>query len=49
VNYIEIDKYMIEKADEEGDEKVKNMADCMATEFSWCLSDNFERDCKDKS
>jgi hypothetical protein len=50
VNYIEIDKYMIEKAEEARDQnKVKNMADCMATENSWRLSENFERNCIEKN
>ena len=25
------------------------MADCLATENSWCLSQNFERDCKERA
>lgn len=49
VNFIDIDKYMIDRAEQERDEnKVKNMVDCMATENSWRLSDNFETNCKGK-
>lgn len=42
---------MIEKAEEARDEirKVKNMADCLATENSWRLSENFERNCKERN
>lgn len=48
VNYIEIDKYMIQRAENEREHKVKSMIDCLATENSWCLSQNFERDCKER-
>jgi hypothetical protein len=49
VNYIEIDKYMIEKAEEERDQKnVLNMADFLAIENSWKLSENFMRNCREK-
>ena len=37
---------MIQRA--ENEKKVKNMIDCLATENSWCLSENFERDCKER-
>jgi hypothetical protein len=47
VNYFEVDKYMIENANNKS-EKVKNMADCLAAEITWCLSGNFEKDCKFK-
>ena len=50
VNFIEIDKYMIQKAEQARDEsKVKNMADCLVTENSWRLSENFERTCKERN
>jgi len=41
---------MIQKAEEARDQskKVKNMADCMITENSWRLSENFERNCKER-
>jgi hypothetical protein len=49
VNFIEIDQYMIEKAEKaRGLNNVKNMADCIASESSWRLSENFERNCKVK-
>lgn len=50
VNYIDIDKYMIQKAEAERDEirKVKNMADCLATENSWKLSENFAKNVIEK-
>jgi hypothetical protein len=49
VNFIEIDKYMIQKAEQARDQhKVKNMLDCVASENSWRLSENFERNCKEK-
>eukprot|EP00347_Sterkiella_histriomuscorum_P000386 403376061 len=48
VNYMEIDKYMIARAENEREHKVKSMIDCLATENSWCLSQNFERDCKER-
>ncbi|CDW79565.1 UNKNOWN [Stylonychia lemnae] len=48
INLIQIDKYMIQRAEQERDNKVKNMMDCLATENSWCLSENFERDCKER-
>jgi len=25
------------------------MMDCLATENSWCMSENFERDCKERA
>lgn len=42
---------MINKAEEARDQskKVKNMADCLATENSWRLSENFERNCKERT
>jgi hypothetical protein len=42
---------MIEKAEEarEDQRKVKNFAECVATENSWRLSENFERNCKERS
>jgi hypothetical protein len=40
---------MIEKAESARDQnKVKNMVDCMANESSWRLSENFERNCKER-
>ena len=44
VNFIDIDSYMIAKAEEAMDEhkKVKNMAECMASEGSWHLTRKFE-------
>ena len=40
---------MIEKAEEARDQhKVKNMVDCVASENSWRLSENFERNCKER-
>lgn len=47
---MEIDQYMIEKAEEARDEqaKVKSILDCLATENSWRLSENFERTCKER-
>ncbi len=39
---------MIEKAEEEEHEsKVKQLSECMASEKSWRLSSNFQRDCKE--
>ena len=50
VNFIEIDKYMILKAEEARDQsKVKNILDCLVTENSWRLSENFERNCIERS
>jgi hypothetical protein len=41
---------MIQKAEEaRGQHKVKNMADCLATENSWRLSENFERNCIERN
>jgi hypothetical protein len=43
---------MIMKAEEARDAengKVKALADCIATENSWRLSENFERNCKERS
>jgi hypothetical protein len=48
VNYIEIDKYMIERAAVENETNVKNIAECLASETSWRLSDNFEKDTLEK-
>lgn len=41
---------MIEKAEKARGQhnNVKNMADCVASESSWRLSENFERNCKEK-
>ncbi len=41
---------MIEKAEEARDEqaKVKSIMDCLATENSWKLSENFDRICKER-
>ena len=47
VNYFEVEKCMIEMAMKEP-KKVKNMADCLAKDLSWCLSAKFEQDCKEK-
>ena len=45
---MEIDKYMIEKAEEaRGEKKVLNMVDFIANESSWKLSENFLRNCKE--
>lgn len=38
-----IDPYMIQKAEEE--HRVKNMLECVVSENSWKLSENFERNC----
>jgi hypothetical protein len=49
VNFIEIDRYMIERAESARDpSKVKSMIDCVASENSWRLSENFERNCKER-
>ena len=50
VNYLEIDNYMINKAEEERDQQnnVINMADFLAIENSWKLSENFMRNCREK-
>jgi hypothetical protein len=41
---------MISKAEEARDpSKVKNILDCLVTENSWRLSENFERNCIEKS
>lgn len=40
---------MIQRAEKaRGSKKVKNMADCLTTENSWILSENFDRDCKER-
>ena len=42
VNFITIDAYMIQKAESAREKnKVKTMADCLAGENSWKLSENF--------
>ena len=41
---------MILKAEEARDQnKVKNILDCLATENSWRLSENFERSCIERN
>ena len=40
---------MISKAEEARENKVKNMVECLiANENSWKLSDNFEKNCKER-
>ena len=40
---------MISKAEEARENKVKNMVECLiANENSWRLSDNFEKNCKER-
>lgn len=40
---------MISKAEEARENKVKNMVECfIANENSWRLSDNFEKNCKER-
>ena len=39
---------MIKKAEEAREHKVKNMAECVASENSWRLSDKFEQNIKEK-
>ncbi len=46
---MEIDKYMIHKAEEQSkgeQQKTKTINECFASENSWKLSENFERNCK---
>jgi hypothetical protein len=46
VNFIEIDSYMIGKAEEDRErQKVKSVIDCIAYENSWKVSQNFEKNC----
>jgi hypothetical protein len=49
VNFLEIDQYMIQNAESARDKgKIKNVAEFLADENSWYLSENFERNCKDR-
>jgi hypothetical protein len=48
VNFINIDNGMIQKAEEKREHKVKNMAECLASENSWRISENFEKNCKER-
>lgn len=40
---------MIKRAEKASLNKVKNMAECVASENSWRLSQNFEKDCKERA
>jgi hypothetical protein len=42
VNFVNIDNFMIKRAEEERNHKVKNMMECVASENSWRLSERFE-------
>jgi hypothetical protein len=49
MNFLSIDESMIRRAEKAKNNKVKNMAECIASESSWRLSQNFEKDCKERS